>query len=494
MKHLRARLSGVTGFRYLAMADTIEAGIREGTFRAGEKLPSIRTLHVHSGLSISTVYQALIELEKRGLVAPRPKSGYFVKPPVKALVKGPQTRKQRIKPNKVTINNLAFAILEAMGDPGVLQLGGSVIDPELMPVHTLTRLIKTTASARLAAMLAGYENPVGHEGLRRLIAQRHMALKPASRAEETVVTNGCFEAVAICLQAVASKGDTIVVESPTFPWYLQLIEDLQMLALEIPTDAEEGIDLAALEAALDRNRVAACIFNPNFQNPLGFVPSDEKKRALVRLLNRREIPIIEDDIYGELYFGPSRPVPLHAFDTEGLVLYCSSFSKTLAPGLRVGWTMPGRFLEKVKHLKLYTSVASPTLNQYVLYRYLKSGHFDRHLRKLRTVLQGQMMRTSLAIARYFPDDTRLSTPAGGVTLWVQLRRGLDSLELFRRALAANIAVLPGVICANSDAYRHCIRISCGFPFNRRVEEGIKKLAELVGELYSTELNSQPQNA
>ena len=484
MHHLLSQLSDIRGFRYLALADTIEKGIAEGTFQTGDKLPSIRTLHSHSGLSISTVYQALIELEKRGVVEPRPKSGYYVKPPLKPLLKSPETKKPLIKPSKVTINNLAFAILEAMGDPEILQLGGSVMAPELMPVKTLAQDIKSIPSDRLASMLAGYEHPMGLEGLRRQIAQRHMALNRSSCADGIVITNGCFEAVAICLQAVAKQGDTIVVESPTFPWYLQLIEDLQMLALEIPTDAANGIDIEALKVALKKHPVKACIFNDNFQNPLGFVLSNEKKRELVRMLNAEAIPIIEDDIYGELHFGPTRPAPLQSFDTKGLVLYCSSFSKTLSPGLRVGWSMPGLFLERVKHLKLYTSVSSPSLNQYVLYQYLKSGNFDRHLRKLRTILQKQMANTSMAIARHFPKETRLSSPSGALTLWVQLRHDLDSLELFRRALKEKIAVLPGVICASNDDYRHCIRISCGLPFSERIDNGLKTLSRIVRELYT----------
>jgi DNA-binding transcriptional MocR family regulator len=263
---------------------------------------------------------------------------------------------------------------------------------------------------------------------------------------------------------------------------LQLIEDLKLLALEIPTDTTQGIDLADLRKALDGNKVAAAIFNTNFQNPLGFLPSDEKKRAVVELFNERDIPIIEDDIYGELYFTRSRPTTLKSFDRKGLVLHCSSFSKTLSPSLRVGWCMPGVFLEKVKRLKLYSSISSPTLTQEVLSRFLKQGNFDRHLRRLRTILQRQMADMTLAVARYFPKGTCISSPKGGLTIWVQLTEEIDSLELFRRALKAKIAVLPGIICANTDAYRHCIRISCGLPYDNALDKGVRKLAKIVREL------------
>jgi DNA-binding transcriptional MocR family regulator len=469
----------VKEFRYLLLADEIEKSIRYGTYRAGERLPSIRKWHAKTQLSISTVCQALVELERRGMVDSHPKSGYYVRPLRESLLPPPQTHPPQIKPSSVTINNLAFAILEAMGDRDILQLGGSVMAPELMPGKALARCIKSASLDRLAAMMAVYENPMGHLGLRRQLAQRYTALVDGIRAEEILITNGCFEAVATCLQAVAARGDTIVVESPTFPWYLQLIEDLGMLALEVPTDPIEGIDLGALQSALDANTVKAAIFNSNFQNPLGFVPSDEKKRALVSLLNARRIPIIEDDIYGELYFGRSRPSTLKSFDTKGLVLYCSSFSKSLSPGLRVGWCMPGVFLDKVRRLKLYISIASPTLTQEVLYRYLNQGTFDRHLRKLRTALQRQMAEMTLAVARHFPPGTRISAPRGGLTIWVQLDKEVDSLELFRQALQAGIAVLPGVICANTDAYRNCIRLSCGLPFDDALDRGVQRLGKII---------------
>ncbi len=475
------------GFRYLALAETIEKGIRNGTYRAGEKLPSIRQLRTKTQLSISTVSQALVELEKRGLVDSRPKSGYYVKPLLENLLPLPETKRPKIRPSKVTINNLAFAILEAMGDEDILQLGGSVMAPELMPIKDLARGIKSASLNRLAELMATYENPMGHLELRRRIAQRYMASTVHIGPEDILITNGCFDAVAISLQAVAKQGDVVVVESPTFPWYLQLIEDLHMLALEIPTDPKEGIDLDALRRALDRHAVKACIFNSNFQNPLGFLPPDKKKIALVKLLTNRNIPIIEDDIYGELYFENSRPVTLKSFDDKGLVLHCSSFSKTLSPGLRVGWCLPGRFMEKVKRLKLYGSIASPTITQEILCRYLRRGGFDRHLRKLRTTLKRQMTDMSLAVARYFPQDTRISTPNGGLTIWIQLTDYIDSLEIFRQALAAKIAVLPGVICSNSDAYRNCIRISCGLPFDEALDRGIRTLADIVKGLSSADI-------
>ena len=466
-------------FRYTELADTLEGQIRSGTIGAGEKMPSIRLLHQDTGLSITTVYHAYIELEKRGVVEARRKSGYYVKPLLENILPAPQRPSGEISPVKVTINNLAIALCEAMGDPEVLQLGGALIAPELLPVKTLARLVKGVTMKELHSDFSTYAHFMGLLPLRRRIAQRMAPFAGTVSPDDIVITNGCMDAISLCLQAVARPGDAIAVESPTFPWFLQVIEDFGMYALELPTDSREGIDLDQLKKAVHRHNIRACLFNPTFNNPQGYVMKHAKKAALVELLARSGIPLIEDDVYGELYFDPQRPTPLKAFDREGMVLYCASFSKTMSPGLRVGWTQPGRFRDKVRRLKMNQAICAPGLTQKIVARFLQNGLYDRHLRKLRTSLQNQMSNMALAVARYFPDGTNISSPRGGLTVWVQLPAGTDSLELFRQALAARIAVLPGVICASGEVYSNCIRLSCGMPWSERMHQGIKTLASLV---------------
>jgi len=469
-------------YRYLRLADDIENKIFEGIYKAGEKLPSIRKLHDHTGYSITTVYQAYIELEKRGTVDPKMKSGFYVRPLLRNILPSPKLKRHKPVPKKVAINTIASSIVEAMSDSNVLQLGGAAPAPELLPYKQLYRQIKSNMSHDIKEIIANYDNPSGTLKLRRQIAKRSLGISRKATVKEIIITNGCMEAVNICLRAVAKPGDTIIVESPTFFCFLQLIQDLNMLALEIPTAPEQGIDIKALEQALDKNDVKACIFIPNFHNPLGYVTSANKKRQLVELLSKRNIPIIEDDIYGDLYFGKTRPGTLKSFDKRGMVLYCSSFSKTLAPGLRVGWTMPGIYKEAVKRLKLNTSIVSPALNQYIISEFLKSGSYDRHLRKLRTSLKNQVSNTALAIARYFPEDTKITAPQGGLTLWVQLNNNIDGLKLYHEAIKQNISVLPGIICSNSRKYKNFIRISCRYPWDDKVEKGIIQLAKIINEL------------
>ena len=471
-----------TSFRYNALADTLEMQIREGSFRAGEKLPSIRQLRQQTGLSITTVYRAFMELEKRGMICSKQKSGYFVKPLLKDILAFPESPETLPQPREININNLAFALVEAMANPEVLQLGGALVSAELLPVKEIAACIKSAPAAELRRQLARYGPSLGQYDLRRQIAQRLSPFCGNIAPDDMVITNGCMEAVNLCLQAIAQAGDTVLVESPTFPWFLQALEDCRLRALEIPANPQSGIDLQAMEKIITSHRVNACIFISSFNNPQGFCMSNEKKEALVALLNDRQIPIIEDDIYGDLYFGCSRPKPLKAFDRKGLVLYCASYSKTLSPGIRIGFAAAGRFHNRIKRLKLNQSICVPGLTQWGLSRFLRGGNYDRHLKKLRTCLKNQVSNTALAVARFFPQNTKISAPSGGVALWVQLEAHVDSLDLFRKALEAKIAVMPGIIFAVSDTFKNCLRISCGMPYDDTVERGLKTLADIAREI------------
>lgn len=297
--------------------------------------------------------------------------------------------------------------------------------------------------------------------------------------DDIVTTCGTMEALNLCLRAVAKPGDTIAIESPTFYGILQA--SLGMRALEIPTHPRDGIDLDALEQAIKKNKVKACLLIPNFNNPLGCCMPDNNKKQLVEMLGRREIPLIEDDIYGDIYFGAARPKTAKAFDKEGLVLLCSSFSKTIAPGYRVGWTAPGRFKAQVEHLKSMNTIATATLPQMAVARFLESGGYDRHLRKLRKALATQVQRVTLAVRQYFPEGTRITRPTGGFVLWVELPKSVDSLELYRKALEKKISIAPGPIFSAKQKYQNFIRLSCGQAWSDSLEQALKTLGRLAGK-------------
>lgn len=469
-------------YYYLRLANDLERKIRSGNFKAGEKLPSIRNLREQTGRSISTIYQAYNELEDRGIVEVREKSGFYVKPLLDKVLPRPVREQGIIRPHMVTINTHSTMLQQYINNPHMLPMGTAVPSPELLPLKQLAREVRNAADGYMTGGMIGYGHPTGIASLRSELAKRSVGHFSREKGEEIIVTNGCMDAIDLCLRAVAREGDVILIESPTFLCYLQLIEDLNMRALEIPVDPDTGFDLEQLERALVEHDVRAALVNANFHNPLGYVMSNTAKRQLVEIITGRGIPVIEDDIYGDLYFSETRPVPLKSFDQDGLVLYCSSFTKSLAPDLRVGWTIPGRFKEKVKRLKFNSNVVSPQLNQLVVSRFLASGAYDRHLRKMRNSLKKNCANMMLGVARHFPPGTRMSAPKGGICLWLELDKRVDCLQLFERAGQENIAIVPGNLCSVTDRYRHCLRINYGYPWNERLEAGVKTLGHMVYEL------------
>ena len=464
-------------FHYVALADDLEQQIKSGVYRSGERLPSIRKLHRERSLAVSTVGQALAELERRGLVEARPRSGYFVSR--SRRLPAPPLRRHRMRPRRVPLPHLADDFVTASADPRLAPLGGAVLSPELLPLKQLGRLTREV-SHFAARSFSQYGPPAGAPELRRQIAKRMLELGLATTEDDVVISSGCMDAIRLALSAVAKPGDVIAVESPTFFGFLQLVRDMGLFALEIPTDPATGIDVASLDKALDRHDVKALIVTPNFQNPTGAVMPDAAKKEVARLAQRHRITIIEDDIYGDLYFSRARPKPLASLAGSADVIYCSSFSKNLAPGLRVGWLVPGsKHLDRVRRLKLSSTITSPPLNQLVLAEFLEAGSFDRHLRRLRGRLKTQVAAVLDRLADVLPPSATVTTPDGGFLLWVGLPKGTDSLELYERAAAQDVSILPGALCAVDAKHRGCLRLSCGHPVTPRINDALGRLAALL---------------
>ena len=475
-------------FRYQRLAAELEGRIFDGQYRVGTRLPSLRNLHFQTGLSITTIAQAYGELESHGLVESREKSGYFVRAHGERLLPLPQTGELSMeRPRMVTINSLAESITTLIQDPGTVSFGAAIPACELLPTRQLASSFRSVQHHYFKQAGLGYGEPEGEEVLKRQIAARSLQFGRQVATGEMIVTNGCMDAIQLCLRAVTQPGDIVITESPTFTCYLQLMEQLGLMALEIPTDARQGNDLNMLEEALfngtwRRNRVGACLLNPTFQNPLGFDMPLARKKELVEMLAAHQIPLIEDDIYGELHFDPTRPVPLKFFDAHEMVLYCSSFSKTLAPDFRIGWILPGRFHQQIARLKFNSTIAQSKLPQLVVANYLEHGDYERHLRRLRKALHLQVGQAAQAIARSFPQGTKLTAPRGGFILWVELDPCIDGLALYRAAREQNLFVIPGIISSSTGRFNNCIRLSCGSPWNGALEEGIVRLGTLVHKM------------
>ena len=467
--------------RYETLASTMADEIRSGHVPVGSRLPSLRQIMAQHGVSQSTVFRAYYLLEEWGLIRARERSGYYVAPGA-SVPAPPSARPASIAESaKVDISELVFSVLEAAKQPGIVPLGSAFPAPQLFP---LPRLAKSLAHATrlINPWNTVVDLPPGNEQLRRQISLRYMAMGIPQPIEDIVITSGALEALNLCLMAVTRPGDVVAVESPGFYAALQAIERLDLRAVEIPVDPVSGLDLAALEEALKKHPVRACWFMTNFQNPTGATLSPAKKQALVELLGQHDVPLIEDDVYGELHFQPDYPLPALAFDTRGLVMHCSSFSKTLAPGYRIGWVSAGRFTDRIQRLKLMTTLSASIPAQAGIADYLQHGGYDKHLRKLRSALRAQLQAMDAALARWLPPDVRWSRPEGGYFVWLELPEAIDAMDLHRLAIERGISVAPGPIFSARHAYRHCVRLNFGHPWAPPVENAIRTLGELLSEL------------
>jgi DNA-binding transcriptional MocR family regulator len=469
--------------RYEALAADVEESIRSGVLRAGDRVPSVRVTRASRGVSASTVFQAYYLLEARGLIRARERSGYYVAGPGEDADRMPPEPDLSSQPADasiaVDVSDRVFEILDASKTRDVVPLGSAFPSPLLFPLARLGQSLAASAKALDPWSTVADLTP-GNAGLRRQIAQRYLADGLPVPMDEIVITDGALEALNLCLGAVTRPGDSVIVESPTFYGALQALERLGLHAVEVPTHPREGVDLAALAHAIARHAPTACWLMTTFQNPLGSLMPEPKKKALVALLAQHGIPLIEDDVYAELYFGDKRPLPAKAFDTQGLVMHCSSFSKSLAPGYRIGWVAAGRHAKAVARLKLTSTLGASAPVQAALAHYLERGGFDKHLRRLRLTLASQQLPMVQAVARHFPAGTRATRPAGGYFLWVELPEGVDALALHRAALAHGISVAPGPIFSASQAFANCLRLNYGHAWDARTEAAVATLGRLAG--------------
>jgi DNA-binding transcriptional MocR family regulator len=471
--------------RYEVLANTMAAEIRSGSLAVGARMPSLRQVIAQHGVSQSTAFRAYYLLEEWGLIRAQERSGYYVAPGAAVRERSEASAKRALTESaKVDISELVFSVLEAAKHTNVVPLGSAFPSPLLFPLERLSKSLAQT-SRTMNPWSTVVDLPPGNEALRQQIALRYLGIGLSQPLDEIVVTNGALEALNLCLMAVTRPGDVVAVESPGFYAALQAIERLDLRAVEIPVDPHTGLDLDALAQALEKQPIRACWFMTNYQNPTGATMSLEKKKALVELLARHEVPLIEDDVYGELHFQADYPLPAIAFDRKGLVMHCSSFSKTLAPGYRIGWAAAGRFAEKVQRAKLMTTLSASIPAQAGIADYLQHGGYDRHLRKLRTALRAQRDAMNLALRRAMPKGVQWTIPSGGYFVWLELPDTVDALTLHRQAIEQGVSLAPGPIFSASRGFRHCVRLNFGHPWSADIERAIRVLGDLIAQCTPT---------
>jgi DNA-binding transcriptional MocR family regulator len=463
---------------YASLADSLEKLIDQGTLRPGHRVPSVRRMALQHDVSISTVIQAYTVLENRGVLEARPQSGYYVRARLPSHAPEPRMARPMAKASYVGVNDLTAEVLTFATDASYVAFGAACPHHSLFPTKKLARLLGAVGRDD-PALLGRYAMNWAYDPLTREIARRYLQAGTPLSHDEIIVTIGCCEAINLSLRAVTKAGDTVAIETPAYFGFLEAIQSLGLRAVEIPTDPRTGLSIDATREALANNDVKVVIVMPGFQNPIGSCMPDENKEKLYRLLAEYDVAAIEDDIYGDLHFGERRPKPLKAWDTDGRVLLCSSFSKTLAPSLRVGWCAPGRYLERVRRLKFTNTLGTPVVLQKTISDFLRNGGYDHHLRSIRRAYQNQLHLFSQAILRHFPEGTRLSRPSGGFVLWVELPPGVDTLRLHREAVKHHINTAPGALFSLKDRYRNCLRMNCGLPWSDLIEAALRTLGELA---------------
>jgi DNA-binding transcriptional MocR family regulator len=467
-------------WRYVELADRLADLIRKGTYPAGARIPSVRQMSAQQAASVTTVLQAYGLLEDRGVIEARPQSGYYVREQLRERLPEPATSSPGRDPSQVSLHELVLMLVRDSTNPNLVQLGAALPKPEFLPTRKLNHII-AGLTRQSSIDVYQYILPPGLDKLRAQIARRAVNAGCSLSPDDILITSGGIEAIDLCLHAICRPGDIVATESPMYFGTLQSLEVHGLRVLEIPTHPREGIDLGALEFALQHNPIKAVSVISNFNNPLGSCIPDEKKKELVQMLARRDIPLIENDVCGELYFGNDRPMVCKAFDEKGLVTLISSFSKDISPGLRVGWVAPGRFRAQVEWLKFTISTASPTLPQMAVAEYLDSGGYEHHLRRIRREYARNVELLSSAVMRYFPSGTRLTRPSGGFVLWVQLPENVDSLDLYKLALKAGITLAPGYVFSATSLFPNFIRLNAA-DFNYQTERAVEKLGEMALEL------------
>lgn len=470
-----------TDYIYSSIAGKIEKQIVSGVLKMGDKLPSVRVISRENGASISTILQAYYVLESKGLIEARPQSGYYVTHCTRLLPGLMATSKPNNNSRDNDIDSIIARVYAEMGRKDNLVFSLGVPSSELLPLAKLNKAV-IQAVRELEDCGTAYEPVLGNERLRRQIARHSYTWDGNLTEDEIVTTAGCMNALANCMVSLASKGDTIAVESPVYFGILQLARSLGLNILELPTNSRTGIEIEALEKELKSNKIKLCLLVSNFSNPIGSCMPDEHKKKVVQLMEYYNVPLIEDDLYGDVYFGSHRPKSCKTYDESGIVLWCGSFSKTLAPGYRVGWVAPGQFKDKIIKTKLFHNISSTTLTQEAIGGFLENGRYENHLRKMRHTLHANSLNFLRTISEHFPEGTKVSRPQGGFILWIELPKSIDTMQLYELALRHKISIGPGRMFTSKQQYNNCLRLSYGMDWTEEVRSGIEKLGVLAKSL------------
>lgn len=475
--------------RYREIAGKLMSQIDAGVFGADQRLPSVRSIMQRENVSVTTAVRAFRMLEENGRVYARDRSGYFVRartseadwnqpaPPHNSLT----ASNDPFDGVPVAVNQLVVDMLATSGAPHILSLSSAVLDRLLIPQSQLSRILISIAQHDAGAS-ASYTAPPGLFELRcaiaRIMGDRGVLCGP----DDIIVTAGDSAGMEYALRILARPGDSIAIETPTYFGILQAIESAGMKAVPIITSAATGIDLDQLELAVQSDKIACVLLNPTLHNPLGFTMPTANRKRLAAILAKARIPLIEDDVFHDLYSGTEPLVPIKRFDRDGMVLYCSSFSKVLTPGYRVGWCLPGRYRRQMMDDMLGHNISISSLPQLVLSEFLRKNYYEAHTAKLRALFADVPQKVAQLIGQHFPPGTRVSQPQGGFVYWLELPTPLDINALYVAAVADGVSIAPGTIFFASGISDTTFRLCIGRQWTARVELSIAHIGRLCSTM------------
>lgn len=468
------------GLLYLQIGEALARSIRSGVLRRGERVPSVRQMAAQRGVSMATVTQAYRWLEDARLIEARPRSGYFVCNRPRSLPE-PETTQPPAASQSFDRGDLVAQVIGLAEDPAYFSFGAACPDGSLFDQDRLRRAV-ARAATRHRGLLAQYARGPGREELRHAVARHAIRMGCELDPRRVLITNGCLDGIVMCLRAVTQPGDVVALESPTYFGLLEILEHLGLRALEIPTHPRDGLALDALQFAFETQPVKAVLVVPTLSNPLGSCMPTAERRRLARMAAEHDVPVIEDVIYNDLCEHEERRRAVKSFDTAGHVMICGSFTKTLAPGIRLGWVEGGRWHDGLVRRRVATGATQTSVLELALADLLAQPGNESNYRQLRAAIGSRCDDARALIARSFPRGTRVTDPPGGYILWIELPDALEADALFRACLAERIVIAPGSLFSATERYRHCLRLGVGGRWDEAHRTALRRVGRIASDM------------
>lgn len=463
---------------YKNLADTVAIQIENGAYKPGDCLPSIRAFCDQHQVSMSSGVRTYRELEQRGLVNALDRSGYYVNQ-TRLPADTPLAGKSGASPVSVHSSAGHLRLFELANEAGILDLATAKPAADLTLARELEKSSKRVwREKRLRSVEPIF--PPGSEELRRLIAQRMCLEGCRVTPEDIVITGGFQSAMFLALDLLTHPGDVVAVESPTDYGVLELIEQLGLRALPIPTDPGYGISMNAIELACQQWDVRAFIVVPNYNNPMGFCMFDQCKQRIVEAAKRYAIPVIENDEFGCFRDQNRRPLAIKAWDDDGFIYHCGSLTQAFGSSFGLGWlVLPKQRSTEVRRRQYSQNICVDTHAQLVAADVISRVAMDRFYNNISVEYDRRTSLLARSIYDHFPHGTRISRPCGGYLLWVELPMEIDMADLLDDALSVGISFSPGKLFSTNGQFKHCMRLSSAPISTSSKLMGIRRFADLI---------------